>query len=328
MRKHQLLTVLALGIVYVVWGSTFYGVKLALEGGLMPFFMIGLRFLLAGAALYAVSRLRGGRRASPSDWLESAFLSFLMLVCGTGLVAWAVQWIPSSLAALLVATSPVWVTLLDPEQKLTSRKWLGLLLGLLGVGWLVGASLQTDGEGFLWGCVGCLASALAWAVGSLRGRRSAGRVCPITQAGMQMICGGSILLAVSWWNHEQAGLGSVTGGAWAAFLYLTLFGSLVAYSAYTWLVNNVPPGVVATHGYVNPVVAVLLGALLGGEVLTPQTGLAAGVTMLGVVVLMLPEQTAPTHDGPSSPTNLDELRSSPRARRRLLGRGTPARRAS
>ena len=294
MKRHQLITVLALGIVYVVWGSTFYGVKLALEGGLQPFFLIGLRFLLAGSALYGLARWQGAASASRKDWAESALLGFLLLVCGAGLVAWSVQWISSSLAALLVATSPVWITLMDREQKLTSRKWLGLILGLIGVGWLVGASLNADGDGFFWGCLGCLASALAWAVGSLRARTAGDHISPVVRAGMQMIWAGVMLLGLSLCNEELSSLRYVSGQAWWALGYLTLFGSLVAYSAYTWLVANVSASVVSTHAYVNPVVAVLLGSLLGGEALNPSTGLAATVAMVGVVVLMMPERATAT----------------------------------
>lgn len=290
MNRRQLTTVLALGIVYVVWGSTFYGVKMALEGGLRPFFLIGLRFLVAGGALYGLARCQGAPAASRRDWAESALLGFLLLVCGTGLVAWSVQWVSSSLAALLVATSPVWVTLLDREQKLTSRKWVGLLLGLAGVGWLVGASLSFESASFLLGCLGCLASALAWAVGSLRARSAGTHISPMTRAAMQMIWAGAMLLGLSLGSEEWSALTRVSGQAWWAFLYLTLFGSLLAYSAYTWLVANVSASVVATHAYVNPVVAVLLGSLLGGEALSAQTGLAAMVAMLGVVVLMLPQR--------------------------------------
>jgi drug/metabolite transporter (DMT)-like permease len=182
---------------------------------------------------------------------------------------------------------------MDREQKLTARKWLGLILGLIGVGWLVGASLSFDSVGFVWGCLACLASALAWAVGSLRARNSSDAVPPISRAGMQMVCAGFMLLGWSLLSQEQSGLEMVTGQAWWALAYLTLFGSLVAFSAYSWLVSNVPAGMVATHAYVNPVVAVLLGSFLGGEILTPETGLAAGVAMLGVIILMLPERPFP-----------------------------------
>lgn len=289
MKKHQLMTLLALGIVYVVWGSTFYGVKVALEGGLAPFFLIGARFLLAGVALYGLARWQGAEPARARDWGESALLSFLLLVCGTGLVAWSVQWISSSLAALLVATSPVWITAMDREQKLTARKWLGLVLGLVGVGLLVGASLTMEGSMFFWGCLGCLASTFAWAVGALRGRDSKSQATPITQAAMQMIWAGLILSLVSLVAQEQGYLGAVTAQAWWALAYLAFFGSLIAYSAYTWLVSNTSAALVSTHAYINPVVAVVLGSWLGGELLTPQTAVAAVIALAGVVVLMLPE---------------------------------------
>jgi drug/metabolite transporter (DMT)-like permease len=293
MRKHQLLTLLCLSIVYIVWGSTFFGVKMALQGGLSPFFMIGLRFFLAGAALYGLSRWRGQAAASVSDWREAALLGFLLLVCGAGLVAWSEQWVSSSLAALLVATSPLWVTLMDREQRLTRRKWLGLLLGLAGVGSLVGASMSFDGPGFLWGCLGCLASAVAWAIGSLRARRPAAALQALPRAGMQMICAGLMLLAAAFLLEDLSALKAVGAHAWMALGYLTLFGSLVAFSAYTWLVGNASAAMVSTHAYVNPVVAVLLGSLLGGETLAGQTVLAATVAMLGVVLLMLPEPASP-----------------------------------
>lgn len=302
MKTHQLITVLALGIVYVVWGSTFFGVKLALEGGLSPFFLIGLRFLAAGAALYGFGRLRGARAARAAEWGEATLFGFLLLVCGAGLVAWSEQYISSSLAALLVATSPVWVTLLDPEQRLTGRKWAGLILGLLGVGWLVGASLTLDGEGFLWGCLACLLSALAWAVGSLWARRSQSDISAISKAGMQMICAGLMLLLAAFISEGSLMMHTVTPHAWWSLLYLTLLGSLVAFSAYTWLVANTPASIVSTHAYVNPVVAVLLGSLLGGEKLSPETGLAAATAMLGVVILILPEPSPKAQ--PGSPLTL------------------------
>lgn len=290
MKNFNLGVALHLMIVYVVWGSTFYGVKLALEGGLAPFYLIGLRFLFAGSALYLFSRLGGVRPALPAAWKESAILSFLLLVCGAGLVAWSQRFISSSLAALLVASSPVWVTLLDPEQKLTLRKWVGLVLGLGGVGSLVGASLNLDGEGFLWGCLGCLASGVAWAFGSLRARRTTREIPPMMGAGMQMICAGLALLVLALFSGQGMSLEAISWKAWTAWLYLTLIGSLLAYSSYTWLVGNTSAALASTHAYVNPVVAVLLGSLLGGESLTAATCAAAAVALSGVVILMLPER--------------------------------------
>ncbi len=322
MRRHQLLTVLAMSIVYVVWGSTFYGVKVAVEGGLQPFLLIGLRFLLAGSVLCAVAGRGSGRVPRAADWAQTGLLAFMLLVCGTGLVAWSVQWISSSLAALLVATSPVWVTILDPTQKLTARKWLGLLLGLGGVGLLVGASLSFDSPGMIWGCLGCLASAFAWAFGSLRAKAADRTITPITRAGMQMIWGGFMLVALAVYLGEHRNLHLVSGPAWSALAYLTVFGSIVSYSAYSWLVANVPAGMVATHAYVNPVVAVVLGSWLGGEVLSPQAGLAAVIALSGVVILMLPEPKveAPALALVASSQGEAEVEGGPRAPRPLKPR--------
>ena len=322
MKNFKLVALLHLMIVYVVWGSTFYGVKLALEGGLTPFYMIGLRYLVAGAALYLLARVGGLRPASSREWKESAILSFFLLVCGAGLVAWSQRYISSSLAALLVATSPVWVTLLDPDQKLTARRWLGLVLGLAGVGSLVGASLNLDGEGFLWGCLGCLASGVAWAFGSLRARRNTREIPPMAGAGMQMICAGLVLLLMGLFSGHQLPLDVITSKAWTAWLYLTLVGSLLAYSSYTWLVTNTSAALASTHAYVNPVVAVLLGSVLGGENVTVATALSAAVALSGVVILMLPERRS----GPSSdeyiPGGILRYSRSARHRRRGLRRAS------
>lgn len=292
MKNFNLVATLHLMIVYVVWGSTFYGVKLALEGGLTPFYLIGFRFLIAGSVLYLLSRFGGLRAATPTEWKEAGLLSFLLLVCGAGLVAWSQRFISSSLAALLVASSPVWVTLLDPEQKLTLRKWVGLLLGLGGVGSLVGASLSFDREGFLWGCLGCLASGVAWAFGSLRARRTTREIPPMAGAGMQMICAGLALLVLALSSGRPLVLEAISVQAWAAWLYLTFIGSLLAYSSYTWLVGNTSAALASTHAYINPVVAVLLGSLLGGESLSLTTTLAAAVALSGVIILMLPEPSS------------------------------------
>lgn len=287
MKNFKLLALLNLLVVYVVWGSTFFGIKLALEGGLAPFLLIGLRYLVAGSMLYIAVRSSGRRPATAAEWKESAILSFLLLVCGAGLVAWSQRFISSSLAALLVATSPLWVTLLDPEQKLNARKWLGLAVGLSGVGSLVGASLKFDNQGFLLGCLGCLASALAWAFGSLRARRTVRDISPVAQASMQMICAGISLMLLALLTGDGMSLQVVSLKAWFAWLYLTLFGSLLAYSSYTWLVSNTTPALVSTHAYVNPVVAMLLGALLGGEQLTPASVAAAIVALTGVLIFMM-----------------------------------------
>lgn len=289
MRRHQLLTLFNLSVVYLVWGSTFFAIKLALEGGLSAYPLIGLRFLLAGCIIYAISRLGGSAPAKAQDWSQAVSQSLLLLVFGVGLTAWSEQWLSSGLAALLVATSPIWVTIFDREQKLTAQKWVGLTLGLAGVGLLAGSSLSFSGQGLVWGFLGCMASAFSWAVGSLRARRLVSSVSAITRSGMQMICAGLILLAATVLKAESLELAAVTAEAWYAMLYLSILGSLLAYSSYTWLVANVSAALVSTHAYVNPVVAVLLGVLWGGEVFTAKMAIAAAMALVGVVVLMLPQ---------------------------------------
>lgn len=290
MKKHQLVTLFNLSVVYIVWGSTFYAIKLALEGGLTPSFLIGLRFLFAGSVLYILSRVTEQTAPSRTDWNHAATQSFLLLVCGVGLTAWSQTWLSSGLAALLVATSPIWVTLFDREQKLTLRKWLGLVLGLTGVGLLAGSSLSLEGSGIIWGFLGCTFAAFTWAIGSLRARHLSSTVSAFTRAAMQMICAGITLLLIALFQGEGLAIGQISNEAWWSLTYLSAFGSLLAFSAYTWLTANASAALVSTHAYVNPVVAVLLGAAFGGEILTPQMGVAAATAMLGVVILMAPER--------------------------------------
>lgn len=330
MNRQKLMIVLSMSTVYIVWGSTFYGLKVGLEGGLPPLSLVGVRFLLAGAVLYGLTSLSRRRRVVDSpqagrstvpgatwlEWKEAGLLGFLLLVCGPGLVGWSQQWVSSSMAALLVATSPVWVTLLDRDQKLDGRKWVGLILGLVGVGALVGASFDMDRPGFLWGCAGCLLSAMAWAVGSLRARRARPETPKSLKAGMQMMAAGVMLLLGAWIKGETFVVSNVRFEAWLALAYLTLLGSVVAFSAYVWLVGNVSASVVSTHAYVNPVIAVLLGSLFGGETLTAGTGLAAAIALTGVVVLMLPTSQGGRDISISSPAQRTRARRSGKSSRR------------
>lgn len=289
MTKQKLTAALALSVVYIVWGSTYFGNKVGIEGGLPPLLMIGLRYLAAGLIFFALARSKGARVIPPAEWREATLLGFLLLVCGGGLVGWSQQWISSSLAALLIATSPVWVIMLDREQAMTAQKWLGLGMGLLGVGWLVGASFTFDSAGFLWGCGACLLAALSWAAGSLRARKAPVGMSPTLRAGMQMISAGVVLILGATLSGERLVVGAITGKAWIALVLLTLFGSLT-FGVYIWCMTNLSASVVSTHAYVNPVIAVLLGGLFGGEQLTLQTGMAACVAMIGVVILMLPNR--------------------------------------
>ncbi|MFA7483842.1 MAG: EamA family transporter [Vulcanimicrobiota bacterium] len=286
--KKQVFVIVALLTVYLVWGSTFLGIRVGMEGGFPPLLLIGLRFLLAGSLLYGFARWSGESRGTWKDWKESALLGFLLLVCGPGLVAWSEQWLTSSLAALLVSTSPVWVTLLDGKETFTRSRLLGVGLGLLGVAWLVGASLTLSGHNVLLGVAACLASALAWAVGSLRAHRRPQKRGWVFASGLHMLFAGAFLSALGLVGGERLALTGMELQAWLALGYLTIFGSVVAFGAYTWLLNNTSPGTLSTHAYVNPVVAVFLGFFLGGETLSQQAGVGAVLALFGVLLLAMP----------------------------------------
>lgn len=289
--KKKILVIVALLTVYVVWGSTFLGIRVGLEGGFPPLLFIGLRFLLAGGLLYGLSAWNGEVRSSWTEWRESVLLGFLLLVCGPGLVAWSEKWISSSLAALLVATSPVWITLLDGKEKLTRLRWLGILTGLGGVFWLVGASVSLNDGGVLLGCAACLASALAWAVGSLRARRRSSAHGWLVQSGQQMLAAGALLVILGFAGGETVSLTALESQAWLALGYLTVFGSLVAFSAYTWLAREISSLALSSHAYINPIVAVFLGVVVGGESLSPGVGTGALLGLLGVVLMLIPDQS-------------------------------------
>ncbi|MFA5504633.1 MAG: EamA family transporter [Vulcanimicrobiota bacterium] len=288
--KKQVFVITALLTVYLVWGSTFLGIRIGLDGGFPPLLLIGLRFLLAGALLYGFARWSGEPRGTWKDWEESALLGFLLLVCGPGLVAWSEQWLSSSLTALLVSTSPVWVTVLDSKESLSKSRLVGVGLGLLGVAWLVGASLTLSGHNVLLGVAGCLLSALAWAIGSLRAYRRPRKRGWIFNSGLQMLFAGGFLSVLGLVWGERLVLASMEMQAWLALGYLTFFGSVIAFGAYTWLLNNTSPETLSTHSYVNPMVAVLLGFYLGGESLSQQAGVGAALALLGVLLLAAPRR--------------------------------------
>jgi drug/metabolite transporter (DMT)-like permease len=286
--KKQILVMMALSTVYLVWGSTFFGIRVGIEGGFPPLLLIGTRFLMAGSLLYAFSRWNGEARSTWADWKEGAVLGFLLLVCGPGLVAWSEQWLSSSLAALMVSTSPVWVTILDGKETFTRTRLLGVFLGLFGVAWLVGASITLDSGHVLLGIAGCLASALAWAVGSLRAHRRPQHRSWIFTSGVQMLFAGASLCLMGLVGGERLAVSAVEQQAWMALGYLTLFGSVIAFGAYTWLLNNTTSATLSTHAYVNPVVAVFLGMSLGGESVSQQAGFGALLALFGVIVLVVP----------------------------------------
>jgi drug/metabolite transporter (DMT)-like permease len=274
--------------VYLVWGSTYLGIRFAIET-MPPFLMAGSRFLLAGLVLYAVARFRGAARPVRADWKRATIIGAALILCGNGGVTFGELYVPSALTALLIAMVPVFMAVLGWLSGITARPtrvvWLGLACGLAGVALLVRPDPAALSHPRLSLGVGIiLTSALIWSAGSLYAGRTTSRTTPFASAGMQMICGGALqlLAGFAFGEHRGFDITAVSAQSWLAWLYLIVFGAIVGYTAYSWLLLHCPPAQVATYAYVNPVVAVLLGATLGGEKMTP--GMIAGAALIVAAV--------------------------------------------
>jgi drug/metabolite transporter (DMT)-like permease len=273
---------LALGAVYVVWGSTYYAMRVAVSG-LPPMMMGALRFVIAGVILLVVARGRGAPWPTKRQWLAALPVGVLFFVGGNGLVAIAETTIDSSVAAVVCATMPLWAAVIATAtgEPSTRREWIGLAVGFAGVVVLVGGA-WTGGDPLH--LVLLIMSPLAWAAGSILARRLP-LPSGIGAAGLEMTTGGLALAAVALLRGEPLPLHG-TADAWLALLYLTIFGSLVAFTAYAWLLQHARPSVATSYAYVNPAIAVLIGAAVGGEVLGPSTLLATGLIVAAVALVI------------------------------------------
>jgi drug/metabolite transporter (DMT)-like permease len=283
---------LALSIVYVVWGSTYLAIRWALDT-IPPFTMASFRYLVAGGLLLGWAKHRGAPRVALRD-LGPAFLTGgLMLLCGNGGVVWAEQRIASGLAALLVAVEPLFIVLLQatlPQERRrpSGRALVGVAFGVAGVLLLVGPARGLGGDrADPWGAAAVLFAAFAWALGSLLSRNFAPAASPLQATALQMLAGGVLLGCASGaageWGRFSPAL--VSGRSLAAVAYLVVFGSLVAFTAYVWLLRVASPALVSTYAFVNPVVAVFLGWLLAAEEVGPRTLAAAAVIVAAVVLI-------------------------------------------
>jgi drug/metabolite transporter (DMT)-like permease len=284
--------VAAFAAVYVIWGSTYLAIRFAIET-LPPFLMAGVRFVIAGGILYAVARALGAGRPERVHWRSAAIIGGLLLLGGNGGVVWAEQTVPSGLTALIVAIVPLWMVLLDWLRGTGSRPGLGvavgLLLGFVGVGVLVGPGGLGGGERIdpIGAGVVVLAS-LLWAIGSLYSRRAELPASQALATGMEMFAGGVLLLALATATGELGRFdpSAVSARSLWALGYLIVFGAIVAFSAYVWLLQKTTPARAATYAYVNPVVAVVLGWALASEPLSPRI-LLAGAMIVAAVVLIV-----------------------------------------
>ncbi len=282
---------IAFASVYVIWGSTYLAIRVAIET-MPPFLMLGVRFGVAGALMYGWLRLRGGARPSWRQWRTAAVVGGLMLFVGTGSVAWAEQYIPSGLAALLVTTVPLWMVLLDWLWKGGRRPggiiFVGLLLGFAGVMLLVDpvALVRHHSVDVSAGAV-VFIGALAWATGSIHARSADLPANPFMTTAMQMFAGGVVLMIggslLGEWRHFDVSALSIR--SFFAWSYLVVFGAFIAFSAYVWLLKNTTVARASTYAYVNPVVAVFLGWSLADEPLNLRI-FAAVILLVSAVVLI------------------------------------------
>ncbi len=279
------MVVLALLLVYVVWGSTYLGIRLALEGGALPLTTVsGARFIVAGSLMYAVLRWRGMAAPTGRQWRNLVFMGLTMLVLGNGMVVLAERTVSSGLAATAVASVPLWMALFGAirGEHASKGEWLGIAIGFLGVVWLnAGSSLTASPQGLIL----LLIAPIGWAFGSVSARRL-DLPAPFMTAAGQMLCGGVMLVALGLATGERPTSWPSMNGL-LAVVYLCMFGSIVAFTAYVWLLHNVRPALAGSYAYVNPVIAVLLGAWIGHERFGAHDLLAMGVILAGVVVLTL-----------------------------------------
>ncbi|MFF5076393.1 EamA family transporter [Actinoplanes sp. NPDC000266] len=277
-------------IVYVVWGSTYLAQKIGLEG-VPPLTMNAFRFLVAGALLYAYCRFRRVPRPDRELWRAGAVLGLLLPAAGTGGAAWAEQWLSSGITALFLASIPLWIVLgrrFFDHEKVTWPVVLGLAAGFAGVAVL--ARPQGGGDAVAIGVA--LAASLCWGLGTVYAGHAPRPRSALMASAIQMLCAGAILTVLSGATGEWARI-AVTGRAALAVAYLIVFGSLVAYTAYTWLLNHTDPRIAGTYAFVNPVVAVLLGWWILSEPLTTRTILATVVIAAGVALIVLAPKPQP-----------------------------------
>jgi drug/metabolite transporter (DMT)-like permease len=288
---------LAFAAVYVIWGSTYFAIRVAIET-LPPLLMAGVRFIVAGGILYAWARARGVAAPQRLQWRSAAAIGAFMLLGGNGGVVWSETRVPSGLAAVLIASVALWMALLEwwrgEAGRPGGRVALGLGLGLAGVAFLVGGraadgarTVDPLGAGVL------VLASLSWAWGSLVARRADLPSSRVLATGMEMLTGGALLLVAGVARGELAGfdVAAVSLRSVLAVAYLTVFGAIVAFSAYVYLLGATTPTRAATYAFVNPLVAVGIGWLLGGERIPPSGLAAAAVIVVGVLLLVTSART-------------------------------------
>lgn len=287
-------TLLAFAIIYFVWGSTFLAIRIGVRE-VSPFLLAAMRFLVAGLVLYGWLLVKGEHSPSVRQWMSAFLLAVLIFVLDYGLLFWAEQRVPSGIAAVMMATIPVFMTLSEitilRTQRLTLRLTLALLAGIAGVAVLVGRSLNLGGSPIdTKGAVALIVGALSWSVASALTRKLPLPASKVMSSGAQMLAGGVLLALTAAARGEYRNFhpATVSPAAWISLLYLIVAGSIVAFTAYVWLLHHESPTKVGTYAYVNPVVAVFLGYFFGGEALGLRTMIGTALVLVSVVVITTP----------------------------------------
>ncbi|MBF7730958.1 drug/metabolite exporter YedA [Pseudomonas sp. N040] len=290
-RRPSLLLIAAFLAIYLIWGSTYLAIRIGVESW-PPLLMAGIRFLLAGALLFGWLRWRGVPAPTWAQWKLAGMLGVLLLSCGNGAVTVAEHLgVASGVAALAIATEPLFFLLfgLFWGLRTTRLEWAGILLGLLGIVLLnLGSNLQASPLG----AVLVLFASLTWAFGSMWSKHLPLPAGPMTSAA-EMLVGGAVLLLASLLSGERL-YSWPTPAGWAALAYLVVFGSIIAFSAYLYLLNTVRPAAASSYAYVNPPVAVLLGIVFAGEQIGREEWLAMAVILAAVLLITLPQWRRPS----------------------------------
>jgi drug/metabolite transporter (DMT)-like permease len=286
-------TVAAFAVIYLVWGSTFLAIRVGVRE-VPPFLLAGMRFVAAGILLYGWMRLKGTASPTLREWGAATVVAVPIFVGDYGLVFWAESRVPSGITAVMMATIPVFMALSEilflGTQRLTARLGLALAVGMVGVGVLVSHSTSfADAPIDPWGAFALMIAAVTWAIGSAITRKLPLPASKAMSSGAQMLMGGVLLTLLALVLGEFGGfhVQAVSAGAWLALIYLIGAGSILAFTAYVWLIHHESPTKVGTYAYVNPVAAVILGYFLGGETIGLRTICGTALVLVSVVVITL-----------------------------------------
>jgi drug/metabolite transporter (DMT)-like permease len=308
---------LAFAIIYFVWGSTFLAIRVGVRE-VPPFLLAGMRFLVAGIVLYGWMRVRGAPAPTAREWGAASLLAILIFVLDYGLLFWAERRVPSGIAAVMMATIPVFMAIAEiiflRTQRLTLRLGLALLTGLAGVAVLVGHSMQLGQAPVdTAGACALIIAAISWSVAASLTRRMPLPADKAMSSGAQMFAGGVLLTLLAALLGEFRGfhVQAVSRGAWLALAYLIMAGSIIGFTAYVWLIHHESPTKVGTYAYVNPVIAVLVGYFLGGEAIGSRTVVGTVLVLVSVIIITTtPKKVELTSSGTEAAVPAEPVRPS------------------